>query len=120
MSGDTINSLDEISVKTSTSKNQLDYQKCCKFSKDGKIFIAGTSDGVVTVWNWPTMTQSIQAQKYEKEIVDVDIATNSAHFLVATPDKLRVSDVVKGKIRWVGDDLIVADHKCSIRAARYY
>ena len=39
----------EYSMQTLKSNNPDHYQRVCKFSKDGKIFAAGTSDGQVLV-----------------------------------------------------------------------
>lgn len=64
------------------------------------------------------MTISIQAQTFENsEILDLHIDPANANVVVVTPNKLRILDLSKGKIRWALEDINLAG-KGEFRASR--
>ncbi|KAJ2992678.1 hypothetical protein HDV02_002904 [Globomyces sp. JEL0801] len=84
------------------NKDPIDYQRVCRFSKDGKMFIAGTTDGHLSFWSWPEMEEALPAYDYpNSEILDIHIDHQSSNVVVVTSSKLRLLDLAKGKVRWV-------------------
>ncbi|KAJ3320204.1 hypothetical protein HDV06_005448 [Boothiomyces sp. JEL0866] len=90
----------EKSVATLSTSDPYHFQKCSRFTRDGKIFISGTSEGYLTLWNWPEMTPYLEPMNFQNEITDIHVDSNNANIAVVTGDKLRVLDLQKGKIRW--------------------
>ncbi|KAI8897092.1 quinon protein alcohol dehydrogenase-like superfamily [Globomyces pollinis-pini] len=110
----------ELTVGTILSKDPIDYQRVCRFSKDGKMFIAGTTDGHLSFWSWPEMEEALPAYDYpNSEILDIHIDHQSSNVVVVTSSKLRLLDLAKGKVRWSLDDLTVGSAKCELRSARF-
>lgn len=82
--------------------------------------IVGTSDGLLSFWSWPTMKTSIKSQNFDdEEIVDVHVDATSANVVVVTETKLRILDLLKGKVRFTMQDIKVGNVLCTIRGARF-
>lgn len=64
------------------------------------------------------MTQAMPAQDFDSDILDLHVDADNV--VVATPAKLRVLDLVKGKIRWALENVKVGSTACTIRSARFY
>ncbi|KAJ3257552.1 hypothetical protein HK103_004461 [Boothiomyces macroporosus] len=107
------------SVATLSSTDPYHFQKCSRFTRDGKIFISGTSEGYLTMWNWPDMTPYLSPMNFDNEITDIHVDSNNANIAVVTSDKLRVLDLQKGKIRWAYSETKFNNIQCEIRCARY-
>ena len=83
-------------IRTIDSKDTMHYQKCSRFSQDGKIYTAGTSTGQFTTWKWPEMEQT-GSMEFKKEIAEISIQGNLA--IVTTAGTLSMVALDKAKIR---------------------
>ena len=76
----------------------MHYQKCSKFSPDGKFYTAGSSTGQFTIWKWPELANTAKLE-FSKEIIDISIQDQTA--IVTTSTSVSSIDLAKGKIRSV-------------------
>jgi hypothetical protein len=64
------------------------------------------------------MTEYLPEQDVQSEILDLHVDPTNANLVVVTPQKLRIMDLAKAKIRWALEDIVIGS-KCEFRAARF-
>lgn len=65
------------------------------------------------------MNEYLPSINYDSEISDIHVDAANANIVVTTPDKLRVLDLVKGKLRWAMDDLQIGKTHLELRSAKF-
>ncbi|CAO3597264.1 unnamed protein product [Absidia cylindrospora] len=106
------------------SKNEDDYQKAVRFSRDGSLLATGTTDGIVHVFKYPTLETVAKVQVVENnDVLDVDINDEGAKLTAVTPDALKLISL-RGRnigtvIQTVSASTVHKKHKLQFRAFRY-
>ncbi|ORZ23073.1 WD40-repeat-containing domain protein [Absidia repens] len=106
------------------SKNEDDYQKVARFSKDGSLLATGTTDGMVHVFKYPTLETVVKVQAVENnDVLDVDINDEGAKLTAVTPGALKLISL-RGRnigtvIQTVSPLMVHKKHKLQFRAFRY-
>ncbi|ORX48294.1 WD40 repeat-like protein [Hesseltinella vesiculosa] len=112
------------SVQSLKSKSPEDFQKAARFSKDGSLVATGTTDGMVHVFEYPSMTTLTSVQVVEgDDVLDVDINADSTKLTAVTPQALKLINL-RGRhageiIQSVSSAVIDKKSKLQFRGFRY-
>ncbi|KAG0220813.1 quinon protein alcohol dehydrogenase-like superfamily [Mortierella sp. GBAus27b] len=70
---------------TLVSRDENDYQKVTRFSRDGSKLATGGTDGVVAVLNYPTLTPSKPVTHFKgHEVFDLDFSEDGSYIAVVS------------------------------------
>ncbi|KAJ3047916.1 hypothetical protein HK097_011043 [Rhizophlyctis rosea] len=107
-------------LKTIDSLETSAYQKVTRFSPNGKLLLTGTTEGKLSLWKFPELTEAIPPQDQKEDIVDADFDPTGQMIVSVSDKKLFVLGTSKGETIFSREDpKVVGDRKGEFRAARF-
>ncbi|KAJ3023010.1 hypothetical protein HKX48_004633 [Thoreauomyces humboldtii] len=108
------------SYKTLDSRDSMFYQKVGRFSPDGTLLVTGTTDGKLSLWQWPAFELAIPAIDHKGEIADADFDSSGQQLVSVTDTNCFVTDTATGKTLWAIERPVMKKTiKSAFRAARF-
>ncbi|KAI8060271.1 quinon protein alcohol dehydrogenase-like superfamily [Gongronella butleri] len=103
------------SVQSLESKSEEQYQKAVRFSRDGTMLATATTDGMVHVFQYPSMELVTALQVIDNDdVLDVDINSENGKLTAATPMALKLINL---RGRQMGNVLQTVEAKAVLKGA---
>lgn len=105
------------------SANPEEYQKVVRFSYDGTLLAAGTTEGTVHLLKYPDLEPSFDPVNVGDEVMDVDIALEKDKLVCVLRDSIKLINL-RGRnagkiIQSLSPAAVDKKNKVSFRAYRY-
>ncbi|KAJ2847895.1 hypothetical protein IWW36_003617 [Coemansia brasiliensis] len=107
-------------TKSICSSDQIDYQKCIRFSNTGDMVAGGATDGTLSVIKYPSLKPVSPFIDATDEINDVDFGAQDRWLAVATDSEIKVLLVAdSSSIKSIRDPHTVSGERAAFRFARF-
>ncbi|KAJ2453365.1 hypothetical protein EV183_002320 [Coemansia sp. RSA 2336] len=107
-------------TKTICSSDQLDYQKCVRFSSSGSMVAGGATDGTLAVLKYPSLKPVTSFIDAADEVNDVDFGEKDKWLVAATDSEIKVLLAADSStVKSIRDPHTVSGERAVFRFARF-